>query len=121
MLRSRRTIPVIQHLPSQNGIEDESRHEPIQNEFIVHLLQRGEDAAQAAGEVVEDGECAELTGAALLVDGDDLGELGGDAENAGKGLEGCHQGCRDEGVGDNEGVDGCRDECDKRACQPGLI
>ena len=57
----------------------------------------------------------------MLVHGDDLWELGGDAENACGCLEGCHHGCGDECVGDDEHVDGCRDERDECACKPGFI
>ena len=55
----------------------------------------------------------------MLVDSDDLWQLGGDAENAGAGLQRRHHGRRDERVGDDERVDSRRDERDERARKPG--
>ena len=121
MDRRCRTVPVVQHLGRQHGIEHEARHEAIQDELVVHLLQRRKDAAQTTGQIVEDGEGAELTGPALPVHRDDLRQLGRDAQHARAGLERRHHRGRDECVRDDECVDGSRDERDKGACQPGSI
>ena len=48
MFRRRGTIPVIQHLPGQDSIEHKARHESVQDEFVIHLLKRREDAGQTA-------------------------------------------------------------------------
>src|SRR2546430_12270092 len=39
-----RSVPIVQHLPRQHGIEQEACHEPVQDEFIIHLLERCENA-----------------------------------------------------------------------------
>ena len=56
-----------------------------------------------------------------MVDRDDLRELGSDCEKAGAGLQRAHHGRRDEGVGDDERVDGCGDEGDEAACEGGFV
>ena len=121
MFRRRWTVPVIQHLPGQDSIEHKARHESVQDELVIHLLQRREDASQTTQQVVEDGERAELARPTLLVDSDDLWQLGGDAKKAGASLQRRHHGRRDERVGYDERVDGRRDERDEPAREPGSV
>lgn len=37
-------VPVIEHLTRQNEVERETRDKPVEDDFIVHLLQGREDA-----------------------------------------------------------------------------
>jgi hypothetical protein len=47
------TVPVIEHLKGDDGIECESGDEAVQDELIVHFLEGSKDARQGAEEVVE--------------------------------------------------------------------
>ena len=48
------TVPVVDHLRSQDCAEGKAGDEAVEDEFVVHLLQRGEDTGEGAHEVVED-------------------------------------------------------------------
>ena len=51
---SRRTlVPIINHLSGQNRIENEPGHEAIQDQLIIHLLQRREDTRQRSSKVIK--------------------------------------------------------------------
>lgn len=47
-------VPVVHHLQSEDGVEGKAGDEAVQYQFVVDLLERGEDARQRAGQVVED-------------------------------------------------------------------
>ncbi len=46
-------VPVVHHLRGQYAVQREPGDEPVQDQLVVHLLQRREDPGQGAGEVVE--------------------------------------------------------------------
>jgi len=50
---SRGCVPIVNHLERQNQVEREPGHESIQNQLVIHLLQRREDARKRSDEVVE--------------------------------------------------------------------
>lgn len=66
------------------------------------------------------GECAELTGAALLGNGEDLGHLGGDAEDAGAGLEVAEHLHVEDAIGE-EGAGGGGEDGDKEGGEGGAV
>lgn len=109
----RGTVPIVHDLGGEDGVEEEAGDEAVQNQLVIDLLQRGVDATQTAEEVVEDRERRQLAGAALVVDGEDLRQLAGDAQCARAGLQAGHLGVGDESVGDEERVDGAADRGDK--------
>ena len=47
-------VPVVGHLRGDHSVQREARHEGVQDQRIVHLLQGREDAGERAEEVVED-------------------------------------------------------------------
>jgi hypothetical protein len=47
-------VPVVDHLESENGIEDEARDEAVKDELVVDFLKGCEDTRKGAEEVVED-------------------------------------------------------------------
>lgn len=51
---ARGSVPIPDHLSRENGVEHEGCDEAVEDERVGHFLQRGEDAAEGAGEVVED-------------------------------------------------------------------
>ena len=55
----RGSVPVVDHLDGEDGVEDKAGDEAVQNELVVDLLESGEDSGKRAGEVVEDlgGKC----------------------------------------------------------------
>lgn len=99
-------IPIVQHLGGQNGIQQESGDISVQDQLVIHLLQRCVDSHQAAEQVVEDGEGGQLTCATLAVHGQDLGKLARDAECACTSLEAGHLSIADKRVRDDQGIDG---------------
>lgn len=50
----RRGVPVVDNLQKENEIEREARHEAVEDERVVDLLEGGEDAGKRAEEVVDD-------------------------------------------------------------------
>ena len=54
MTSSRRALPVIHHLPSQNSIEQAASHKHIQDQLIVHLLQRRKHPRQRSQQISKD-------------------------------------------------------------------
>ncbi|KAB8336707.1 hypothetical protein FH972_021017 [Carpinus fangiana] len=81
---------------------------------------RREDTRQAAHQEVEDGERAQLPGAALAPDGPDLRQLGRDAERAGAGLQQPELVRGDGAVGGKEGPRRSGQASKKDACGRGL-
>lgn len=55
----RGSVPVVDHLHGENGIEDKAGDEAVEDELVVDLLEGGEDSGERTGEVVEDlaGKC----------------------------------------------------------------
>lgn len=51
MLRG--ALPVIKHLACQDHVQSKSGNEAVENELVVDLLQRGEDARKGSDEIVE--------------------------------------------------------------------
>lgn len=51
-------VPVVDHLKSENGVEDEARNEAVEDELVVDFLEGRKDAREGAEEVVEDLEAA---------------------------------------------------------------
>ena len=49
-----RAVPVIDHLRCQDCVQREAGDKAVEDEFVVHLLQRREDPGKGAHEVVED-------------------------------------------------------------------
>lgn len=47
-------VPVVDHLQRKDGVERKARDESIQDQLVINLLQRGEDARKGTGKVVED-------------------------------------------------------------------
>ena len=47
-------VPVVDHLKSQNGVEDEARDEAVEDKLVVDFLKSCEDAREGTEEVVED-------------------------------------------------------------------
>ncbi len=47
-------IPVIHHLQSENSVKRKACDESVEDQLVVHLLQRCEDSGERASEVVED-------------------------------------------------------------------
>lgn len=47
-------VPVVDHLRGEHAIQHKARHEAVQDQLVVHLLEGREDARERAGEVVED-------------------------------------------------------------------
>jgi hypothetical protein len=52
------TVPVVDHLESENGIEDEAGNEAVKDKLVVDFLEGCEDAREGTEEVVEDLEAA---------------------------------------------------------------
>lgn len=46
-------IPIVEHLRCQDDVQDESSHEPVENQLIIHFLHCGEDAGQGADEIIK--------------------------------------------------------------------
>jgi len=53
-------VPVVDHLESENGVEDEARDKTVEDELVVDFLEGREDTREGAEEVVEDLEAARL-------------------------------------------------------------
>lgn len=53
------TVPVVDHLESEHGVEDEARDEAVEDELVIDFLEGREDAGKRAEEVVEDLEVGE--------------------------------------------------------------
>lgn len=49
-----RAVPIVGHLRRQHRVQREARHEPVEYQLIIHLLERSEDARERSDEVVED-------------------------------------------------------------------
>lgn len=113
--RGGRAVPVIQDLRGENGIQRKAGNEAVEDELVVHLLQGGVDATQAAKQVIKDGKGRQLARAALLPDGQDLRQLARDAQPARAGLEARHLRVGDERVRDHERVDRAAHRGEERA------
>lgn len=50
----RGSVPVVDHLDGEDGVEGKAGDEAVEDELVVDLLEGGEDAGEGAGEVVED-------------------------------------------------------------------
>lgn len=50
----RGSVPVVDHLQSNDGVERKASHEAVEDQLVVHFLKSGEDARQRASKVVED-------------------------------------------------------------------
>lgn len=50
---ARRAIPIVNHLRRKHSIQSEPGNKAVEDEFVVHLLQGGEDTRQGACKVVE--------------------------------------------------------------------
>lgn len=48
------TVPVVDHLESEHGVEDEARDEAVKDELVVDFLEGREDARKRTEKVVED-------------------------------------------------------------------
>jgi hypothetical protein len=51
-------IPVVHHLQSENGVEDEAGNEAVEDELVVDFLKGCEDTREGTEEIVEDLEGA---------------------------------------------------------------
>jgi hypothetical protein len=52
------TVPIVDHLESENGIEDEAGNEAVKDKLVVDFLEGCEDAREGTEEVVENLEAA---------------------------------------------------------------
>lgn len=48
------SVPVIDHLSCEYGVQDEARNKAIEDQRVINLLQSRVDAGEGACEVVED-------------------------------------------------------------------
>lgn len=51
-------VPVVDHLESENSVENKARDEAVEDELVVDFLEGCEDAREGTEEVVEDLEAA---------------------------------------------------------------
>ena len=47
-------VPVIDHLDSEHKVKDETSHESVEDERVIHLLDGCKNAGKRSGKVVED-------------------------------------------------------------------
>lgn len=100
-------IPVVHHLQGQNRIQHEAGDKAVEDQLVVHLLQRCEDSGERANKVVEDlcidsvscnpienaqiqkthGKSTQLPRSTFLPDGHDLWQLTGNPQNTGTSLQ----------------------------------
>jgi hypothetical protein len=129
------SVPVEDHLESKDGVESEAGNETVEDELVVNLLEGCEDSGKRAGKVVEDLEIvsyclqmgqvkvtysksAELTGATLLENGENLGNLASNAQDTSTSLE-MAQGLRINNVLCEQGSSGSSKTGDKDGSQTG--
>lgn len=140
LLRLGRSLPVVEHLRRKDEVEREAGQVPVQDERVVDLLHGSEDAGERTGEVVEHlgrqvstrrtvemgssrvtyREGAQLPGASLAPDGEDLGRFARNPQDSRPGLEIGHGLCVHQRRVDQQSVHARRDDGDPCGGRSGL-